>query len=640
MLSSLLCGLVYGFLSAVEKKYRVNPRELFETSVEERTCGECKTYFRDGYIDSDRVCNTCNWNKDWKRTNYGNPTNESKCKGNQKNKCDDYNCNKCFEKSFISSTKAKYWNYVMNGGKRPREIAKSSSGKMWFNCENCFHVFNMQLDNVAKNRWCSYCSGKKLCDVSECHSCFNKSFATSDKAKYWNYTLNALFPRQITINSSIKYWFSCNDCYHNFQTRIYSITSGNWCPYCAIPCQKLCDEKDCKICFDKSFASSNMTKYWSKKNTDTPRQLTKCSDKKRWFECGECKHCFISFPGAISNGSWCPYCAGKKLCDKGECIVCNNRSFATSEKVKYWSTKNREAPHEVTISSSKKYWFDCSMCKHSFQSQLSNITRGGWCPYCAVPSRKLCGEKECVHCFDRSFASSEKAKYWSRKNSVKPRDIMLSGGEKFWFDCGVCKHSFLSPLNGVKRGNWCPLCKNKTEGKLKLFLSSLSEFTLTYQHKFDWCRSLETKRPYPFDFLLQCGAGETMETKELKSTNIIIELDGPQHFLQVSNWQSHDITRERDLYKSKLALENSYSVIRICQEDVFSDTIDWKKTKRNYRYRSNSRTNRLFYCKKCNIVQQTPIINEICKIYISIYFVYSSSSPSVSSESRRLVFIS
>jgi hypothetical protein len=58
---------------------------------------------------------------------------------------------------------------------------------------------------------------------------------------------------------------------------------------------------------------------------------------------------------------------------------------------------------------------------------------------------------------------------------------------------------------------------------------------------------------------------------------IIIELDGPQHFQQISNWSSPEEQFENDKYKETCANDNSYSVIRLLQEDVFYDTYDWVK---------------------------------------------------------------
>lgn len=122
----------------------------------------------------------------------------------------------------------------------------------------------------------------------------------------------------------------------------------------------------------------------------------------------------------------------------------------------------------------------------------------------------------------------------------------------------ICNNEFETSLNVIISNHWCPFCKNKTE--LKLFEWLKQRFKIQIQVKFDWCKNI---RKLPFDFLLQ----------EYK---VIIELDGRQHFEQVSNWQTPKKTQENDNFKNKLALENGYRMIRICQRIVFNDQEDWE----------------------------------------------------------------
>ena len=49
----------------------------------------------------------------------------------------------------------------------------------------------------------------------------------------------------------------------------------------------------------------------------------------------------------------------------------------------------------------------------------------------------------------------------------------------------------------------------------------------------------------------------------LKLLKIIIELDGPQHFIQIMNWKSPKETCKGDIYKMKCANDNGFSVIRL-----------------------------------------------------------------------------
>jgi very-short-patch-repair endonuclease len=104
----------------------------------------------------------------------------------------------------------------------------------------------------------------------------------------------------------------------------------------------------------------------------------------------------------------------------------------------------------------------------------------------------------------------------------------------------------------------CPSCINKTEYK---FYEKIKEFypTIKRQYKVEWCKN---KFCLPYDFAIE----------ELK---IIVELDGEQHFTQVSNWTSPETQIEKDKFKTDCANQNNYSVIRLLQDDVSKDKFDW-----------------------------------------------------------------
>jgi very-short-patch-repair endonuclease len=83
---------------------------------------------------------------------------------------------------------------------------------------------------------------------------------------------------------------------------------------------------------------------------------------------------------------------------------------------------------------------------------------------------------------------------------------------------------------------------------------------IIHQFKVDWCKK---KKHLPFDFCIE-------------ENQIIIELDGGQHFIQVMNWSSPEEQFKNDKYKEKCANDNGYSIIRLLQIDVFNDKYDWK----------------------------------------------------------------
>lgn len=118
-----------------ERRSSMTRRDLdhiFDETLKDCTCFMCKKYYLSwGNVDKKRVCNPCNWKIDWKKTDSGNADNRSTCYGTRVNFCSNYRCKKCYEKSFISSDKAKYWNYALNG-KRPRDVPLNSKALFYF----------------------------------------------------------------------------------------------------------------------------------------------------------------------------------------------------------------------------------------------------------------------------------------------------------------------------------------------------------------------------------------------------------------------------------------------------------------------------------------------------------------------------
>lgn len=458
-----------------------------------------------------------------------------------------------YEKSFASHEKAQFWSD--KNELKPNEVFKSSHKKFWFNCV-CGHEINITLSNINSGYWCPYCSNQKLCEKNNCNICYEKSFASHNKSVYLSIE-NNITPRQIFKGSNKRYIFNCNVCNHKFIGVINAITTkDNWCYYCSN--HQLCDDNNCKYCYEKSFASHEKAQFWSLKNKDLLRYIFKGSSKKYIFDC-LCKHEFISDLDSINNkNTWCPYCyyTPKELCDMETCKQCYEKSFASSKKSRFWSDKNNILARKVLMNSNNKYIFNCE-CGHEFEISLNKINCNSWCPYCSNPSKKLCNKKDCVQCFNKSFASHEKSKYWSDKNIINIREIFKGSGKKFLFNCEK-KHEFTMSIDKVSSGYWCPYCVNKTEQKLYDKLSTLYP-TLQQQFKVDWCKN---KTYPPFDFVIS-------------ENKIIIELDGRQHFEQVRNWDDPKKTQENDKYKMKCANDNNYSVIRILQEDVFYDSYDW-----------------------------------------------------------------
>jgi P4 family phage/plasmid primase-like protien len=130
------------------------------------------------------------------------------------------------------------------------------------------------------------------------------------------------------------------------------------------------------------------------------------------------------------------------------------------------------------------------------------------------------------------------------------------------------KETFLTPSNERKNAVRCWLgirlrrAEFKTETKLYEWLKSKFPF-VEREKQFSWTLNIDTNHFRRYDFFI-------------KDFNILIELDGIQHFQQVQGWENVREIQRIDNVKNELALQNGYHVIRICQRIVWKDAEDWE----------------------------------------------------------------
>jgi very-short-patch-repair endonuclease len=397
---------------------------------------------------------------------------------------------------------------------------------------------------------------KLLCGEESCKTCYERSFATHPRASCWS-SQNDIRAIQVTKSSNKKYKFDCGDCGHEILISLCNITNGQWCKYCNR--DGLCDAEDCLFCYQKSFASHPMAEAWSTQNEITPRQIMRRSDKKFWFTCADCKHLFSSALYSINNDKHCPFCTSQQLCDNQECNSCFKKSCASHEMNKAWSSENGIQSRQVFLQSNKKVKFNCLVCFHVHETTPNHYyNRDNQCSYCS--NRKICDREDCNACFQKSFASHPQIHCWSKKNTISPRTLFKGSEISGIFD--LCHSEFKSKLYNVLTGYWCPYCKKKTEAKVHTFLKSLQGEWVT-QLRFPWCRFSNTGNVMPFDF------GSI-------SKKILIEVDGAQHFTQISNWEHPENVQMKDIEKIKYCIKEGFSIIHINQLDIWNNVYDWK----------------------------------------------------------------
>jgi len=365
----------------------------------------------------------------------------------------------------------------------------------------------------------------------------DRSFASNEeRAACWHTTKNGkLKPWDVFKSSGKKYWFTCDNG-HDFDISLNSVTKGRWCSSCHQTPS-----------YDRSFASNEeraVCWYITKNGDVKPLDVFKSSHKKYWFTCDN-NHDFKMRLNDVTSGQWCSSCHQTPSYEQ---------SFASNEKrAACWhTTKNGDVkPRDVFKSAPrKKYWFTCDN-GHDFSTQLNSVTSGQWCSSChQTPS------------YEQSFASNEKrASCWhtTKNGDVKPRDVFKSSSNKrYWFTCDN-DHDFKMRLCDVTIGRWCSSCVNKTETHV---------FETLRNKGYDVGKKSDRemfKTKYRYDIIID-------------DKKVIVEVDGAQHFRQVSNWGSYEETYKTDIYKEELAYKNGYRVVRISQEYVWYHQIAKNKT--------------------------------------------------------------
>lgn len=221
--------------------------------------------------------------------------------------------------------------------------------------------------------------------------------------------------------------------------------------------------------------------YLAGQNPLKPCEIFIGSRKRCNFQCDSCLHLFersLHHVTHVRSRSFCPFCAGRKLCGQEDCEPCFNRSLASWEdKAKlecFLGSAKSKKLHEIFKCGPEKCSFKCDVCQHTFVTSANNLTKPEkprWCPYCSIQAAKLCGDEDCKHCWQRSLASWDAPKklmaYKAGNNPLPAHQVCLNSGKYFWFKCFDCQHRFKVRLATLTRKNptWCRFCQNRVCGE-------------------------------------------------------------------------------------------------------------------------------------------------------------------------------
>jgi very-short-patch-repair endonuclease len=187
----------------------------------------------------------------------------------------------------------------------------------------------------------------------------------------------------------------------------------------------------------------------------------------------------------------------------------------------------------------------------------------------------------CTFCFERSIESYERLTSNGKKKAdciVKKADLRLALGsdKKVKFKCDVCSHVFSMRLSDVtSRGSWCPCSRNKTATKIFKFLLKM---------KFEVVREyIPGGKSGTTSLMKQTYGKNGFMDYHLPEVNILFELDGRQHNLEVAYFKGSSLftCMVLDKWKEFWARKCGLSVIRFDQPAILKDDYDWKEEMEN-----------------------------------------------------------
>jgi glutaredoxin len=338
----------------------------------------------------------------------------------------------------------KEWHPSKNGSLTPRDVTAGSHKKVWWECSRG-HEWKAPVYDRSNKHGCPYCTGNKVNDEN-CLQTVNTPLS-----KQWHPTKNgSLTPRDVTAGSNKKVWWKCAKG-HEWRVPVYNRNKGSGCPYCGG--DKVNDEN----CLQT--INTPLSKQWhpTKNGSLTPRDVTAGSGKKAWWQCAK-GHEWKAVISSRNSGRGCPYCAGKKVNDEN-CIQTVNPSLA---KEWHLSKNGSLTPMDVTISSHKKVWWQCSR-SHAWKAPVSDRSNKHGCPYCVG---KKVNDENCLQTVNSSLA-----KEWhpSKNGSLTPRDVTAGSNKKAWWLCSR-GHEWEAGINSRNGGRNCPYCNFQTSQlELKVF---------------------------------------------------------------------------------------------------------------------------------------------------------------------------
>ena len=396
----------------------------------------------------------------------------------------------------------KEWHPTNNGDLTPYEVAHGSGKKVWWLCSTCGYEWDTVISNRSKGCGCPKCKQStrtsfsekaiiyyfaKVVDVIEQYQLDGSKMSLDVfipslnvgieyDGKMWHqnkerdikkdilckklgitlYRIREAGCVEIEESSSIIYKVKANS-YTELENIIYELiyilTSKKI--NININSDRLKIEEIVLMDYENNSLLNNypeLCKEWNfaKNGKLLPKNFASKSNKKVWWQCSKCSYEWEAQISKRTIGRSCPACAGKVPTER------NRLDAINPILAKEWHPiKNGElSPANVTFGSHKKVWWQCSICSHEWQAQISNRSNGNCCPAC---TGKVVTERNNLAVTHPHFI-----KEWhTTKNELTPKQVTFGSHKKVWWKCSKCSYEWMASINKRSSGRGCPACANR-----------------------------------------------------------------------------------------------------------------------------------------------------------------------------------
>lgn len=271
-------------------------------------------------------------------------------------------------------------------------------------------------------------------------------------AKQWHPDKNGFVTADKVSYASGKIFWWKGTCGHEWRASVVNRQRGNGCPICR-GLQVLAGFNDLA-----SNYPSLCSEWHPTKNTLSPEQVTKGSDKKVWWLCPNGHE----YQATVSNrvfGRGCPICSfDKRTASRDANRIKKIGSLAETHPyiASEWNQmlNGDLTPAGVTKGSDRKVWWTCPN-GHDYESAISNRTNERGCPICA-------GKKIVNGVNDLATVNPQLAAEWdfTKNGDLSPHTISPYSHKKAWWKCS-CGNEWEAEIKSRQLGTGCPICRRK-----------------------------------------------------------------------------------------------------------------------------------------------------------------------------------